>query len=177
MAVGDTLAIWNAQAAQLPATSFPKFTTITNTSDPINSVIPVLAFDDTSLQSVNFHSTLPLHYNLGGMRFRIHASAPATGNAVFEIRFWNCSFGTSISDMVTGAFTSADVDKVTMTFAAANRNTQGLIPVSDYSTRLQGIGPGNDMFVRVTRRSADAADTLIGDARLLSVQIEEIAAT
>lgn len=170
MASGDTLLILTAQAATPPATTFATFDVLVGAATPTETV-PVLDFDDTTDEHADFICELPRNYAGGGLTCVLkYAAAAATGNVKLDLAIRRVA--DDAEDIDTTAH-SYDYNTVTATVASA-------IGEVDYATitfadgaDMDSLAVGELFILRVRRDADNVADTLVGDAMLISIEIRE----
>ena len=87
MASGDTLAVFYPQDNVPPATIYATLDTIKGASTPAEAV-PVLDFDDTTVEYADFYGVMPNNYAGGGVTLTfIWSAAAATNNGVWAAAF------------------------------------------------------------------------------------------
>lgn len=151
-----TYAVFRAIDNQPPASAFATF-------DTRNSV-PVLDFDTTTQESAVFSSVMPEAASLGsGLKVRIHwmATSATTGDCR-----WGVQFERGTTDMDSDSFDTAT--EATSTTSG----TSGIITITEITcTAIDSIVAGDGYRLKVYRDTADAADTMAGDAELWKVEV------
>ncbi|TWT90998.1 hypothetical protein Mal64_13970 [Pseudobythopirellula maris] len=167
MAQSDTLAIYDALAARLPADD--------HASIDLRNGNVVLDFAEGEDKSVDYSGVLPSNYGGGELKAILTwAATTATSGAVL----WGAAFERrSLDDASLGAFdldSDALSDPVTGASAApseAGDLVQCELTLGAAETLLPHAG--EPYRLRVSRLGTDAADTLAGDAELLAVELKE----
>lgn len=156
-----TLARYTAIDAQPPASAYA-------TLDTRNS-IAVLNFDDTSAESTVFVGVIPQGADFTtGIRVTLHwmGATATSGNVIWTTAFERCNTDLDADSFDTGVDSSA---------AAANA-TSGIITSTsiDHSgSQIDGLTAGDLFRLKITRKAADASDTMTGDAQLIAVEIRQ----
>lgn len=145
---------------QPPATNFA-------TLDTRNS-IAVLDFDDTTDESAIFVSVCPEGANLAsGLSIRlIWTATTATSGAVV----WDASLERMTTDIDTDSFDTA---------ASVTTTTNATSGVPNYSTitltTIDSLAAGDGFRLKINRDANNASDTMVGDAELIAVEIQQVA--
>lgn len=171
MASGNAMFIVFAQDGAPPATLYATLDTIVGTSTPVEGV-PVLNFDDTTVEYMDFMVWLPPHYGGGGLTLRFVWTGAAATNAVV----WSAAFRRIPDD-------AEDLDTTAFTYDYNNASA-GTAPsaIGETSEEALTFTDGADMdswaagewaIMRVRRVPTDGGDTMAGDARLISVSCKE----
>jgi hypothetical protein len=171
MAAGDLLLVLTPLNNTPPAANFATFDTLTGTSTPAEAV-PVLDYDDTTVEYADFYCVLPRHYGGNGITLTFVWSAAATANtAVLSAAFRR------VQD------DAEDLDTTAQTYDY--NNTGGLTPPSAvgevaYDTLaftngadMDSVAAGEYFILRVRRVPTDGSDSLVGDLSLHAVEVRE----
>ncbi len=131
---------------------------------------PILAFDDATIWSALFTSTLPRWYAGGGITVTITwAAASATSGAV--------KWGASIERNQDGTDTIAtDSFATEQTVTTTAPGTNGVIKYSTIAftnAQIDGLLAGEAFRLKIRRVANDAADTMTGNAQLVTVELKE----
>lgn len=155
-----TYAVLTPMTSQPPAANFA-------TLDTRNS-IAVLDFDTTTEESAFWTFIMPEGASLGsGLIVRIHwmASTATTGDCRWGVRFERMN-----TDEDADSFDTAGEATTT------TNGTSGIVTVTAITiTTIDSIAAGEPYRVLVYRDVGDAADTMAGDAELVSVEIRSAA--
>lgn len=118
-------------------------------------------FDDTTSESVQFKFALP--WEVSTLKFIVYfTSATAAGGVVWGLS----SVAVKTGDVLGGAFGTEVVSVGTMTGA------EDLIKSAETTMTIGGAPAKGDLVVcKLTRLPGNASDILVGDSRLLGVQI------
>lgn len=162
MAVGDTLALFDAMAARSPSSGYPQI-------DSRNGHY-VLDFDDSVVETTIFQGAYPQQYAGGNLEVVLTWAA---SSAVSDETVWQAAlerqavggldldadaFGAAYSAAGTANATSGRLTQTSIIVAAADAGS----PAAGEGFRLQ------------ISRDADAVDdTMTGDAELLFVELRE----
>jgi hypothetical protein len=159
---GDSLVIWTAQAAELPATSNAEWGTV--------SADIVLNYDSGSTEEyVMFSGVLPRNYAGGGITVTaIWACAVNSGTV---------GWGVAIERFQDATDTLAS-DSFAAEATIAAETVAGTAEVASYSSvnisngaNMDSLAVGERFRLKVLRDTS--ADSAAGDARLLAVEIKE----
>ena len=171
MASGDTLAVFVAQAGVPPGTIYATQDVIVGASAPAEAV-PVLDFDPTTREYIDFYGWLPNRYAAGGVTVTVVWSADAAaGNGVWTAAFR--AIPDDLEDLDTTVFT---YDYNTVTGAAPSivgETSHDDITFTD-GADMDSVPANSHFILRVSRNAADAADTIdANDCSLHLVVIKE----
>jgi hypothetical protein len=134
----------------------------------LRNAIPVLDFDDTIAEAIFVSGVLPRHYAGGGLTVTLWwaASTATSGNVRWETALErgntdldSDSFATGVA--ATGAASGTSGIKVSTSIT----HTSG--------AQMDGLLAGEPFRLRVTRLAADGADTMVGDAELVDIELRE----
>lgn len=170
MAAGDLLCVLTPLNA-IPPSSNPA--TLDTFAGASNAVIPVLDFDPGATEeSVDFSFVMPRHYGGGGLTLTIGWSSDATtGNVI-----WSAAFKAVTDDgddLDTVDFAAQNDSAASATASAAGEVDYATITFTD-GADMDSVAAGEFCFLRITRSSADASDTLdSNDAELHFVEVRE----
>jgi hypothetical protein len=153
-----TLHVFTALHNEPPAGSFA-------TLDLRNSH-PVLDFDAAALEIAIFRGVLDRAYGGAGVKVRLHwtATSAVSGNCQWVVNFER----TAVADL------DGDAWQAPLIVAVPPNGISGIPVVTELvaSSAQMGEMQAGEMFrLRVYRNAPDAADTMAGDAELLSVEI------
>lgn len=150
---------------------------------PIGSAVPVwaafttrngrtcLAFDPTTLEAVDFETVVPATYNGGTLTVSIDfAGGTATsGNVIWAAQVERVNDGALDTDSTS--FASAQSSSGTACSATSGILTTATITFTQ--SQADGALPGDLIVLRVYRDTANASDTMTGDAQLFDVRVRE----
>ena len=155
----STIAVFTATDNQPPASGFA-------TLDTRNS-IAVLDFDDTTKESAVFVGVMPQLVALSsGLSINCHwmATSATSGDCRWEV-----ALERSNTDLDSDSFDTA------ATASSTTNGTAGIITVTSITlTTIDSVAAGNLYRLRVSRDAANGADTMVGDAELVSVEIRSV---
>lgn len=158
MASGDTLFVWAAGDAELPASNFATWDTRNNHL--------VLDFDQTTGETAYFTGVLPRNYAGGGITVYVHWTADVTTNTVG----WLIAIERMNTDLDADSFAGDQ----TVTAATVN-GTSGIITITNVAisngANIDSLAAGEAFRLRITRDVAN--DTGAGDANLVAIEIKE----
>lgn len=156
-----TLERWRAVQNEAPASSAATF-------DTRNS-IPVYEFDAASAESAVFSGIIPEGADLSvGITVIISwvADTATSGNVI-----WTGAFERGTTDLDTDSFATG-IDSS----AAAANGTSGIVTqtsINFSSSEIDGLSVGDLFRLKITRKAADASDTMTGDAQLIAVEARQ----
>ena len=155
-----TLAVFNAMDNQPPAAAFA-------TLDTRNS-IALLDFDDTTNENAIFLGVIPQGAILtSGLKIRLiwTATTATTGNCV-----WQTALEKMTTDIDTDSFDTA---------ASVTATTNATSGVPNYTeitlTTIDSALAGDGFRIRITRNATSGSDTMVGDAELIAVEVQQVA--
>ena len=180
MAHGDTLYVWEATAGKPPD---PADTDAGNGAVPqfaLRRGFVHLAFDDTIREYIDFHGLLPSSYQATtGVTVRIYwssANTAADGSPppALESAAWRAGFRRVELDI-------DDIDSDHVYDTNPNTTTEGSVSGEIVSTAISftngadmdNVAKGDNFVLRASREAMLASDTLVGDAELHKVELEE----
>lgn len=160
MAAGDTLVAFVATDNHPPASAYA-------TPDVRNSH-PVLDFDAASEESAIFSAILPRHYAGGGLTISVKSAASSATSG-------DVKWGTSIE--AEGTDVDADSFAAESTGTGTANGTSGIETTTTTThtagAQMDSLAVGQRFRLKVSRKAADVADTMTGDAELTAVEIKE----
>lgn len=162
MASGDTLAIFTPAHNEPPSASYATL--------DLRNGHPVLDYDAAADENGVFTDVLPRAYAGGGLTVRLWwlATSATTGDVKWNVQ---------IERMDTGTDLDADSFAAAQTATTTTSATSGAPVSTDVAftsgAQMDSLAAGESFRLKVTRDANDAADTMTGDAELLSVEIKE----
>ena len=173
MATGDALCVWRATDNEPPDADYATLDTIlTASADEPDDVVPVLDFDPGATQEyASFSAVMPEHYGGGGVTLTLMWSSDAiTGDVKWDAAFK--SFTVDVDDMDSKVYAAIQ------TATEATASAAGEIQYTDIAftdgAQMDSIAKNEYFRLRITRDSADAADTMdSNDAELIAVYLTE----
>ena len=173
MASGDQLAWFDAESGSPPSANAA---TLDNFAGAANHIIPVLDFDTGTPESRDFMFVMPSHYTPSAL-FDVDIvwrglTAGGTDGVVWQILFKPITPG--VDNPATVAYGTAQ------TFAESDpAATSGeYVKVSLNGITFAAAGSPlveENIYIRITRATADSNDTLTEDGQFVSVEIKEAA--
>lgn len=170
MATGNTLLTLLPTDNVPPATIYATFDIMVGTSTPVES-IPVLDFDQTTVEYADFYCQMPRHYGAGGVTLQFVWSGGATTNNVA----WAAAFRRVEDDL-------EDLDTTVQTYdynTTADLAPPSVIGEVSYDTLaftngadMDSVAAGEYFILRV-RRPAAVGTQMAADASLHSIEIKE----
>ena len=162
MASGDTLVVFTPLHNE-PPSSNPA------TLDTRNQH-PVLDFDDTTNESAVFSAIMPRNYDGGGVTVYLHYSmtSATSGNVDWDAAFER--IGDQQQDIDSDGFAAVNsVDNTTVPGTSGNVDIVSIAFTN--GADMDSVAVGEAFRLKATRDAA--ADTAVGDAELLAVEIKE----
>lgn len=173
MASGDALLLFRAHDNEPPDADYATLDTIlVASSDEPDDVVPVLDFDPGATnEHAEFSGILPANYGGGGLTVTlVWASDATTGNVKWDVAFK--SFTVDVDDIDSKAY--AAIQTATEATASAAGELQYTDVTFTDGAQMDSLAAGEYFRMRVTRDSADAADTMdSNDAELVAAYITE----
>lgn len=170
MASGDTLLILSPLDDVPPATIYATLDWMVGTSTPVEN-IPVLDFDDTTVEYADFYCLMPANYASGGVTVTFFwSAAAATNNGA-----WAAAFRRVADD-------AEDLDTTAQTYDY--NQTADLTPASAvgevaYDTLAFTDGAdmdsvvADDYFIFRVKRPAPSGTKITGDCSIHMIMIKE----
>jgi len=160
MAAGDSLLALEPLSNRPPATNYA--------SVDLRNGFVILDFDDTSNEEALFLAVLPSHYSGGQIKAIVTwtSSTATTGSAKLRVEATRIASGANLDSLPL-------VDG-TADFTVSAPTTSGkLVTSQSVPINTGGAAAGDLLLAGVTRLASDAADTLVGDIELVSLEIRE----
>ena len=163
MASGDTLAVFTPAAGEPPSTNYP-------TLDTRNGVL-VLDFDDTTDESIEFAGFMSRAYAAGGITVPIGwmKTSEVTGDVVWDIALKSVS--DDVDDLDSKAFAAAN--SVTAAAASASGEVDYATITFTDGADMDSVAAGEYFRMQLNRDANNAADTMVGDAELVFIELKE----
>ena len=170
MASGDTLlAITAGLSGVAPDANPASLLTFTGGTTP-GEVHPHLAFDDTTVEYMDFHLLMPRHYGGGGLTLTfIWSSNVTTGSVIWSAAFKSVS--DDVDDLDTKAFAAYNDAAADATASAAGEVAYTTLTFTD-GADMDSVAAG-EMFLMRVRRNTAGSDDMVGDAELHRIEIQE----
>lgn len=170
MASGDTLLILSPLDNVPPATIYATLDFMVGTSTPAENV-PVLDFDDTTVEYADFYCVMPANYASGGITVTFYWSAAQnTNNGV-----WAAAFRRVADD-------AEDLDTTAQTYdynTTADLTPANVVGEVAYDTLTFTDGAdmdsvtANDYFIFRVKRPAPVGTKITGDCSIHMIKIAE----
>lgn len=171
MASGNTLFYFTPQHGIPPATLYAQQDVLVGTSTPAEN-IPVLAFDATTQEYVDFRGKMPQHYSGGGVTLVIcSGAATTTGGITWEAAFRAIEDDTEDLDTTAHTYDYNSLDVATLP-TVQGEVTYDNLTFAD-GADMDNVGAGDEFILRITRNVADSNDTAAADGFLLGVECRE----
>jgi hypothetical protein len=165
MASGDTLCYFDALSGHAPASNYA--------THDVRNVVPVLDFDDTTDESIEFGGLMPRTYAGGGITVTVGwmATTATTGTISLDVGFKSVS--DDADDLDTKAF--AAVNNANPTTASASGEVDYATIAFTDGADMDSVAAG-EYFRMIVTRDADgttSTDNMTGDMELVFVEIKE----
>jgi hypothetical protein len=150
----------------VPASSNgPQFKIVDGTNAPVSS----LAFDASTAETA-FAQFQAINYGSGNLTLILdwYADTASSGDVKWEAALAAITPDTDTQDVETKAFATAQ----TVTDSHLGTTGQRVHTCSIAISNLDSLAANDDAWLRIKRLSADAADTMTGDAQLLAARLE-----
>lgn len=163
MASGDTLLVFVPHANQPPASGYATF-------DTRNTHL-VLDFDDSTDEYAYFPGVLPRNYASGGVTATVIwlATSATSGNVVWAVA-WE-RHQDDATDLDADSFAADQTVTVACASASGEPSYDG-IAFTD-GAQMDSLAAGESFRLRIYRDADNASDTLVGDAELLRIEVQE----
>lgn len=170
MASTDTLFILTPMAGIAPATNYATLDTITETSTP-NAIIPVLDFDGGADEHMDWHVTVPSHYDGNGFDFSVKWASGGTqsGDVEFEFRVIKLASSDDLSSDLSIDLQTAVGVTDTPIATLDEFNISAEFSLSHANADSPAVG--DRLIIRCTRDFDHATNT--DDAQLVEVLVTE----
>ena len=171
MASGNTLLYLRPTDATPPATLYAQLDWLAGASSPAEN-IPVLAFDSSSTEYMDFRGKMPQHYAAGGLTLVIcSGAATTTGGVRWDVAFRSIEDDTEDLDTTVHSY---DYNGVSVTTLASVQGevTYDNITFTD-GADMDSVGAGDEFILRIKRTHDHADDTAAADAYLHGIEIRE----
>jgi len=170
MATGETMLAVYAQDAALPATLAAALDIVVGTSTPAEN-IPVLAYDDTTVEYADWLCWLPRSYGGGGLTLTFGwAAAAATNNGVWAAAFRHVP--DDAEDLNTTAHTYDYNTTADLTPASAVGEVVYDTLTFTNGADMDSVVAGSYFILRV-KRPAPSGTKITGDQYLHVIEIKE----
>ena len=173
MASGDTLWVFDPLALTPPTTIFATGDTVLGTSTPAESV-PVLDFDDTTQEYIDFYGVMPEHYaGTTGITLTVYFSA---AEAASDVVAWQAAFrriADDAEDLDTTAHTYVYNEVVATAPSVIGEVAYDDITFTD-GADMDSVVAGDYFILRLTRDPTPSSGTdVTGDASLHMLHMKE----
>ena len=171
MATGNTLLILTPLDNVPPATLGATLDYMVGASTPVES-IPVLDFDDTTVEYADFYCVMPSNYAGGGVTLTFFWSqALATNTVVLSAAFRR------VADDAEDLDTTAQTYDYNLTGALTPPSVAGEVAYDTLTftdgADMDSVTAGDYFILRVRRVPTDGNDTSVGDTSIHAIQIKE----
>ena len=156
------------ESALFPATNYAQFRSVSGTNFPVNS----LCFDASTSETVYFRF-IARNYLSGNLTIRVRWYADtATSGAVV----WGASLAAISAGDATNMETKAFATEQLSSASTASATTHGPVEATITLSNLDSLASLDDATLRIARKTADAGDTMAGDAQVVFVIVDYAAA-
>lgn len=170
MASGNTLLVLTPSDYSPPATIYATLDMMVGTSTPAES-IPVLDFDDTTVEYADFYGIMPRHYAGGGVTLTIYwSAAQATNNGAWAAAFRRVADDAEDLDTTAQTYdynTTADLTPASAVGEVAY-DTLAFTDGADMDSVTAG-----DYFILRVKRPAPSGTKITGDCSIHAIEIKE----
>jgi hypothetical protein len=132
----------------------------------------VLAFDDATVQGIPWQNEMPLSYTAGsGVLVKIYwvAATAIAGDVIWAAAFENDA---NPNNILTDSF--AAIQTAPASTAPGVLGNVQVATVTFTSAQIDAIVAGNPLRLFVQRTGTAVGDTMVGDAQLVRVVVEEV---
>lgn len=138
--------------------------------DGTNFPIHALAFDPDTQETAFFYVGKVRNYGSGNLSLNIgwRAASASSGNVIFGAALACVTPNSDTQDMETKAFATATEVTDSHLGTTGKRDHEATIALSN----LDSIANGDDLFLRLYRKAADAGDTMTGDALVHGLELQ-----
>jgi hypothetical protein len=171
MAIGDLLQVFWAEDGIPPESSAATlgFTLVASTDEP-DDLIPLLDFDSTALEYMDWKCTMPNHYSGRGVNATVWwLSTITTSQVRWNGRFK--SFTDDVDNLTTKAYASAQAVSSTPG-SVAGEMVGDVIAFTD-GAQMDSVAINEPFLFRLNRDPAHGDDGHAADARLFCVILRE----
>lgn len=163
MASGDILIIWTALANNYADSDYATFDTRNNH--------PILDFDAAADEIAVFSGVLPRQYAGGGITITLVwlASTATSGNVKWDGAFERHQ--DDVTDLDSDNFASYQTN--TDVCASASGEPQYTAITFTNGAQIDNLAVGESFRFKIRRHGTDSADTMTGDAELLTIELKE----
>lgn len=132
---------------------------------------PTLDFDDTTDETAIWTGVLPTKYSGNGITILIRANAASatSGNYIMTAAIERIDTGTL--DIDADSFASSGSATVACS-GTSGINTETSISFAS-GAAMDSLAAGETFRLKITRNSSSGSDTVVGDMRVMSVEIRE----
>lgn len=172
MASGSTLITLSPMDGTPPATAYATLDTMTGTSTPAEA-IPVLDFDDTTQEYMDFYFFMPRNYGGNGTTILIAYSAAEAAPDVVDWEFAFRRVADDAEDLDTTAHTFDYNGTVDTAPSVVGEVAYATITFTD-GADMDNVTAGDYCIGRVTRDpTPDSGTDVTGDASIHFIEIKE----
>lgn len=172
MASGNSLILLNALDGTPPATAYATLDTMAGASTPAES-IPVLDFDDTTQEYMDFYCVMPQHYAGGGLTIIVGYSAAEASTDVIDWEIALRRVADDAEDLDTTAHTYDYNDSVDTAPSAVGEVGYASVTFTD-GADMDSVTAGDYFVLRITRDPTPNSGTdVTGDASLHFIHVKE----
>ena len=153
------------ESANYPASDFAQFKSVGGTNFPVNS----LAFDASTSETVYF-ALLARDYSSGNLTIRVrwYADTGTSGGVTWGVSLAAITPDTDSQDIETKAFATEQTVDDTHLGTTGQRLHEAVLTLSN----LDSLAAMDSVWLRLARKTADANDTMTGDALVVEVVVE-----
>jgi hypothetical protein len=152
------------ESALFPASNYAQFRSVMGTNFPINT----LCFDATTEETI-YLRFIARNYLSGNLTIRVrwYADTATSGGVVWGASIAAVSAGDA-QNMETKAFATEQLSST----STASATTHGPIEATITVSNLDSLASLDDVTLRIARKTANAGDTMAGDAQVMYIIVE-----
>ena len=171
MASGDTLIVAKAMQGMPPATLSAGLSTLTGGATP-SEQIPRWAFDDSTVEYMDFVLRMPRNYGGGGVTISFLTGGAATSNAyVIGAAFRRVQDDAEDLDSTAHSYDFNDSSGITTPSAVGEVGYDDVAFTN--GADMDSVAAGELFILRVRRNTGSGSDTMTGDMYLYGFEIRE----
>lgn len=171
MASGNSLCAFQSADGVPPDTAYATLDVLAGAASPTGR-LPVLDFDASTAEYIDFIGYLPGHYSGGGLTVTLvwSASAATSGDVVWRAAFRRVQDDAEDLDSTTHTY---DYNSVTAPAPTAQGEVSYDSMTFTHGVDMDDLTAGEMFVLRVSRDATNASDTMTGDAELHYVHVKE----
>ncbi len=162
--MANVRAVLDPEAAAFLASAFPQFDKFNGTNFPVTG----LRYDASTAESA-FWKVDPFNYASGNITCEViwYAENATSGDVVWDVQIAAITPNTDSQDVTTKALATANTVTDSHLGTTGKRVHSATVTISN----LDSIAVGDVVWVKITRDTTDAADTMANDCWLLQARL------